>query len=58
VTTSGTVVCWGDNENGQASPPAGTFSQVSAGGFHSCGVTTSGAVECWGNNEEGQASPP
>src|SRR4051794_31415380 len=35
LRTDGTVSCWGDNSDGQASAPAGTFSAVSAGGVHS-----------------------
>ncbi|GIW44313.1 MAG: hypothetical protein KatS3mg077_1595 [Candidatus Binatia bacterium] len=31
VKTDGTVQCWGWNNSGQSSPPAGTFAQVSAG---------------------------
>ena len=31
VKTDGTVACWGDNSVGQATPPAGTFTAVSAG---------------------------
>jgi hypothetical protein len=31
VAGDGTVGCWGDNTNGQATPPAGSFTQVSAG---------------------------
>jgi alpha-tubulin suppressor-like RCC1 family protein len=26
------------------------FSQVSAGGFYTCGVSTDQAAYCWGNN--------
>ena len=33
---------------GQATPPAGSFTAVSAGVWHSCGVRTSGSVVCWG----------
>ena len=43
---------------GQATPPAGSFSAVSAGGAHSCGVRTDGTLACWGSNVDGQASPP
>jgi predicted small secreted protein len=35
-----------------------TFSQVSAGGSHTCGIMTDGSVTCWGNNQDGQANPP
>jgi alpha-tubulin suppressor-like RCC1 family protein len=31
-----------------------TFSAVSAGEYHSCGVTTGGAAYCWGDNQYGQ----
>lgn len=43
---------------GQSSPPAGTFTQISAGWYHTCGVQTDGTVACWGSNEFGQAAPP
>jgi alpha-tubulin suppressor-like RCC1 family protein len=74
----GPVDCWGSNyhgdkRTGQASPPSGVeFSQVTAGGFHTCGLKPDGYVQCWGSNEKllectetgcayvygGQASPP
>ena len=58
VTSSGEVQCWGYNEEGQSSPPEGSFERVSAGFNHTCGVTDSGSVECWGRNEYGQSTPP
>jgi len=36
----------------------GTFSQVSSGQFHTCGVQTDGTLACWGDDSFGQASPP
>ena len=36
----------------QATPP--TFTAVSAGGRHSCGVTAAGVAYCWGTNGSGQ----
>jgi hypothetical protein len=41
-----------------ATPPAGTFTQVSAGGSHNCGVRADGTLACWGWNDYGQATPP
>ena len=32
--------------------------QVSAGGYHTCGIDSSGSVQCWGSDATGQASPP
>ena len=70
---SGAVVCWGDNSvrarneetwsieevySGQIDAPAGRFSAVSAGGFHTCGLRPSGTVECWGYNASGQTDAP
>ena len=33
---------------------AASFTQISAGGGHSCGITPGGAVKCWGSNGHGQ----
>jgi hypothetical protein len=43
------------NEYGQATPPAGAFTQVSAGYLHTCGVRSDGTGVCWGDNSDGQA---
>jgi hypothetical protein len=69
IRTDNTVACWGSNTNPyakkdgserQATPPSGTFLQVSAamGGWHTCGVRTDNTVACWGSNNHGQATPP
>ncbi len=73
VTTDGDAYCWGWNGWGQLGnntasvgpgttpdPVAGglTFTSVSAGGFHTCGVTTDGTTYCWGRNEDGQLGNP
>ncbi|HRX70565.1 MAG TPA: DUF4214 domain-containing protein [Candidatus Competibacteraceae bacterium] len=39
-------------------PSTSTFTQVSAGGSHTCGVRTNDTVTCWGDNDYGQATPP
>ena len=48
VRLDGTVACWGDNSVGEADPPAGVSSQVSAGRDYTCGVRPPGTLECWG----------
>jgi alpha-tubulin suppressor-like RCC1 family protein len=31
------------------------FTQLTAGGAHTCGVTAAGAMHCWGANTYGQS---
>ena len=38
--------------------PSGSFTAVSTGAYHACGLSETGAIECWGNNEFGQADAP
>jgi len=58
ATADGTVACFGANDSGQATPPAGTFSQVFAGYQHTCGLRADGSVACWGSDSSGEATPP
>jgi probable HAF family extracellular repeat protein/uncharacterized repeat protein (TIGR03803 family)/YVTN family beta-propeller protein len=57
VRTDGTLACWGANFAGQATPPAGSFMQITAGGSHTCALESNGAVACWGG-AAAQAPPP
>lgn len=64
VTSTGRAYCWGSNATGQlgngsfspnsATPVAVsggyTFSSVSVGSYHTCGVISAGAAYCWGQN--------
>ena len=44
-----TPVCWGENDHGQAKPPAGEkLIAISSGGLHTCGLRTDGSPVCWG----------
>jgi alpha-tubulin suppressor-like RCC1 family protein len=68
LTISGEAYCWGWDVNGQLgngvplvsantpSPVAGgfTFTQISAGLVHTCGVTRGGEAYCWGTDSFGQ----
>ena len=40
------------------SQSTGTFSQVTVGDSHSCGLTTGAAIQCWGSNRYGQLNAP
>lgn len=68
VTTGGVGYCWGYGVDGRlgtgstnilawvpASVTGGrTFSTISAGGTHSCGLDAEGLAYCWGTNAQGQ----
>ena len=58
LRSDGTVSCWGDNSQGQASAPGGEFTAVSAGLTHSCGLRGDGTVTCWGGNVNLQSDAP
>ncbi len=64
---SSKILCWGANERGQLgdgesearSNPAPvisdlSFTQVSTGLAHSCGIARGGDAYCWGNDDTGQ----
>ena len=58
VRETGSVACWGNDEDDQSTPPEGLFISVDAGDNHTCAVRKTGAVACWGRNNYGQATPP
>ena len=45
-----TIVCWGDDSAGQASPPNGQYTDLAAGKFHTCAITDTSAIVCWGSD--------
>lgn len=65
VSTSGSAYCWGENSSGQLGNGAvapiadtpqsvaggATFTEISAGGRHTCGIATGGDLYCWGAND-------
>ena len=52
-----TVECWGSNDYGKASRPAGSFVSVTRSDRHGCGLREDGSVECWGSDLYGQSTP-
>ena len=44
------MACWGYNSDGQSLSPGGSFTAISAGLAHSCGLHADGSIECWGDN--------
>ena len=64
---TGTISCWGRNENGQLGNGTNTSSSapvqvagitdataITAGYEHSCALHQDGTISCWGHNENGQ----
>lgn len=69
ITMANVLKCWGDNGYAQASASGSpssyiaipttvdagvTYSKLSLGQNHSCGITTGGVLKCWGLNSAGQ----
>jgi hypothetical protein len=56
----GSVVCWGDNEQGQCGVPAPNagFAAIAAGADHSLGLKQDGSIVAWGRNVLGQCDVP
>ncbi len=59
-STSGTVLAWGYNWDGQMNVPLGLNDvvAVSAGAYHSIALRADGTVAAWGANWEGQTGIP
>ncbi len=57
-SSAGARTSWGDNSEGQAAAPSGTFLAVSAGLDHTCALHSDGAIECWGDDHRGQTDAP
>jgi hypothetical protein len=60
TSDTGTVVGWGSNYFGEASPPAGLtgVTAIAANGSRSLALKGDGTVVAWGSNWGGYSSPP
>ncbi len=57
---AGSTECWGNNDYGQCTVPAGigAVTSVAVGGFHTVAIKADGSVACWGGNFYGQCDIP
>jgi len=60
IKEDNTLVCWGNNQWGQVSPPStvGKVKEIAGGNTHFCAVKLDDHVACWGNNNKGQSTVP
>lgn len=59
IRADGSLVCWGDNDEGAATPPAGNdFVGIDTEGQLSCALRANGEVTCWGNVFFMNGQPP
>jgi alpha-tubulin suppressor-like RCC1 family protein len=56
----GTVLCWGNNDNGQCGTPTGLSGVVSikAADNFTAALKSDGTVVCWGRNDNGRCDVP
>ena len=55
----GSIVGWGYNGAGEATPPDGNnFIAIAAGDYHSLALKSDGSIAAWGDNTYGQTTPP
>ncbi|MCA8837649.1 MAG: putative Ig domain-containing protein, partial [Proteobacteria bacterium] len=68
INSAGHLFCWGESDNGRLGigdeamdslaparvGEANNWSQVSAGGFHTCATRSDGQLYCWGEGDTGR----
>jgi len=59
LLSDGSIVGWGNNTYGQATPPAGNdYVAIAAGEQNSLALKSDGSIVCWGYDEYGEVTPP
>ncbi|NLH41895.1 MAG: hypothetical protein GX448_08645 [Planctomycetes bacterium] len=56
LKSDGTIVAWGQNDDGECEVPAGTYKAVGAGADFSLAIRTDGTIAAWGYNGQRQVS--
>jgi len=56
---AGSIIGWGSNDYGEATPPDGNdFVAIAAGVGNSLALKSDGSIVAWGDNRAGRATPP
>ena len=59
LKSNGSMTGWGNNYDGQATPPTGyIYTAISAGYSHGLALKSDGSIAGWGDNSKGQATAP
>ena len=58
LSSTGDLICWGKNNDGQADSRRGTFRALAVGIAHTCVLDNDNMVLCQGDSASGQSSPP
>ncbi len=56
LRSDGTIVAWGQNDDGECNVPAGTYKAVGAGADFSLAIRSDGSIVAWGSDLQGQVS--
>ncbi len=60
IKTDDSLVCWGDNDDGEATVPStlGSVKAVDIGHQHACAIKANDTLACWGLDDNGQSTVP
>jgi len=56
LRSDGTIVAWGQNDDGECNVPAGTYKAIGAGADFSLAIRNDGSIAAWGSDVQGQVS--
>jgi hypothetical protein len=56
LKSDGTIVAWGQNDDGECQVPAGTYKAIGAGADFSLAIRADGTIAAWGYNGQRQVS--
>ncbi len=58
VAPEGRITCWGDNDDGKATPPEGAYTDLALSNRFGCALSREANVVCWGRFYRDEKPPP